>query len=231
EAARDVFVPVAEEVDGEVSAVAQRRITLRLVVHADQDLRRIERDRAERAHGEPGRTAVGVTRGDERAPRGEVTENATKLFGGDHSTYVSGRVGKNQARAGAGRPALAGGRASNILLGSTLDETAAPSGSNRRSTPGAVSFQRLARAPPDGEHMNTPQIGKRRSHSGRPARRVYHSSVWRASRMSSTRCAASRIPRARKTSSRWGSAATSPSTAARSASRWRSRPSRRRRRS
>src|SRR5207253_3338343 len=201
------------------------------VIHAHEDLRRIERDGAERADREAGGTPVCVPGGDDGDSRGEVTENTAKLFGSDHLNYVAGRVGENQARAGPGRPALAGGRASNVQLGSTLDETAAPSGSNRRSTPGAVSFQRLARAPPDGEHMNTPQIGKRRSHSGRPARRVYHSSVWRASRMSSTRCAASRIPRARKTSLRWGSSATSPSTAARSASRWRSRPSRRRRRS
>src|SRR5436189_198897 len=85
----------------------------------------VPRDRAERAHRESRRTAVGVACGHDRHSGREVTENTAKLVGRDHLSYVSGSVGKNQARASPGRPALAGGRASNVLLGSTLNETAA----------------------------------------------------------------------------------------------------------
>jgi len=125
EASRHVFVSLAEEVHREAIAVAQRGIALRLVIDTHEDLRRIERDGAERAHRESRRTAVGVACGHDRHSGREVTENTAKLVGRDHPSYVSGSVGKNQARASPGRPALAGGRASNVLLGSTLNETAA----------------------------------------------------------------------------------------------------------
>src|SRR5262249_56187012 len=118
----------------EARGVAEGGIGVGFVIDAHENLRRIQRDRAERAHSETGGTPVRVACRHDRHSGGEVTENTAKVVGRDHSIYVAGRVAKNQARAGPGRPALAGGRASNVLLGSTLNETAAGFKSKQHST-------------------------------------------------------------------------------------------------
>jgi len=107
----------------EAAVVAQRREALRLVIHADQDERRLQRDGGEGAAGEAGRTLVRIRGGHHRDARTEVTENLTKVVGGNHRPYLAGSPleskihgRKTVARAGPGRPALAGGGHRTDLL-------------------------------------------------------------------------------------------------------------------
>src|SRR5438445_1923205 len=81
--------------------------------------------------------------------------------------YQEGWAKIKRRRALAGPPSPGGGHRT-YCLARLSSRRPPPSGSNRRSTPGAASFQRLARAAGRGETRNAPQIGKPRSHSPRP---------------------------------------------------------------
>src|SRR5258705_3522171 len=90
EPARDAFLVMTEYVDREPLARDQGRIALRLVVDADEDERRLERDRREGARGETGRPAVAVAHGDDRHARGEMAQRMAEFVRGDHSLFVAG---------------------------------------------------------------------------------------------------------------------------------------------
>ena len=92
EAAGDGFLVRAEDVDGEAAVVAQGREALRLVIHADQDERRLQRDGGEGAAGEAGRTLVRIRGGHHRDARTEVTENLTKVVRAYHQILVADRA-------------------------------------------------------------------------------------------------------------------------------------------
>ena len=80
----------AEDVHDETVVVLQDRIALGFVVHADEDQRRIERERCERAHGEAGRAPVAVGGRDDRDAAREVAEETTKIVGFDHRPFLAG---------------------------------------------------------------------------------------------------------------------------------------------
>src|SRR5688572_24185152 len=144
EASRDALVVGAEDVHGEAGAVTQCRIALGFVIDAHQDLRRVQRHGAERADRQARGAGLGVGGGEDGHAGGEVTENTTKVVRSDHRFYVSGRGGSNQARASPGRPALAGGRASNVTAWSTLSRRPLAGGSKRCSSRSPARYQWLA---------------------------------------------------------------------------------------
>src|SRR5262245_40110642 len=92
EAARQLLLVGVQDVDGEVPRVAEGGEALGLVVHTDQDERRIEGDRGERARRQAGGPALGVERGHHGDARGEMAENVSKFVWRNHRSYVAGEA-------------------------------------------------------------------------------------------------------------------------------------------
>src|SRR6185503_7903217 len=84
EAAGQGLLVRGEHIDREPAARPERGVALRLVGDADQDERRVERDRAHRAGGETGRPLLIVPGGDDGDAGGEVAERASELVGTKH---------------------------------------------------------------------------------------------------------------------------------------------------
>src|SRR5438552_14905611 len=97
EALRDVLLLAPEEVHGEPPALDDRRVALGLVRDANEDQRRIERDRGESAGREPGGAAIRVAGADHRDAAREVAENLTKVVWRNHQFLVADRAGECKA--------------------------------------------------------------------------------------------------------------------------------------
>src|SRR6266545_1959555 len=91
EPARHGLLLEPQDVDGEHLAPDQRGVALRLVVHAYQDERWLERHRRERARGEPRRATVLIADSDDGDARGEMAEDTTEFVWRNHPLFVAGR--------------------------------------------------------------------------------------------------------------------------------------------
>src|SRR5262245_43111389 len=97
-----MFLVGVQDVDRKSPGTAERAVALRLVVDADQDQRRVEGDRRERAGRQADRTLIGVERGDHGDACSEMAENLSKFVGRDHRSYVAGDAPECNHRAPGG---------------------------------------------------------------------------------------------------------------------------------
>jgi hypothetical protein len=86
EVTRDRRLVARQEVDDEALATLERGQRRRVVADADEQERRIERERADRGRREPVERAVEVARGDDAHPVGKAPEDGAVARGGQSET-------------------------------------------------------------------------------------------------------------------------------------------------